>query len=283
MSKLLPMTILLIVSMIMSQGTMAWDGPEQKPTVGLALSGGAALGLAHIGVLQVLEENDIGVDIVVGTSMGAIIGALYAAGMSSQAIAEATAELQWSDLTTGPSLFGLGLFTTEGIQEFVAAQLPEDNFSGLPKRLAVVTTGLDSGRMIILDEGSVSKAVGASAAIPVIFAPVDHTGELLVDGGLTKNLPDTVARDLGADIVIAVPVNSTFRYEEPPEGKIDVGIRAYNIAMMFHSQPSDADIVIAPELTGMYGIDLDAHDEFVRRGREAAEAVIPELLALLEP
>lgn len=254
----------------------------ERPQVGLALSGGAALGLAHIGVIAVLEEHGIPVDIVTGTSAGAMLGALYATGVPIETIESAALGLGWTDLASTPALLQLGFFNTGGLERFLTDNSVAEDFSDLQRQLAVVATDLVTGQRVVLDRGSVARAAAASAAIPVLFIPVEHEGQLLVDGGLADNLPDQLARDLGADLVIAVDISSDFRFSEVPEGKTEVGLRAYNIMMMYHSPPTAADIVVRPQLGGLSGMDLEGASEIIARGRQAAEAIIPDIVALFE-
>ncbi len=254
---------------------------EDDPVIGLALSGGASWGLAHIGVLEVLEEEGIEFKIIAGTSSGALVGSLYAGGMSPQAMAEEAKSIAWTDFVD-PIIQGMGFFSTRGIEEFVASHLPEDEFQALPIELAVVAADLDTGDEVVLNSGSVSKAVAASAAIPVIFDPVEYDDWLLADGGLVNNLPLELVRELGADKVIAVDVASNFRFTGRPETRTEVGIRAYNILMLDRTASKNADVFIRPDLNGIPGTDFSSHQEIIERGREAARKVLPEIRDLLE-
>ncbi len=253
---------------------------REGPVVGLALSGGGGLGMAHIGVIDVLVEHGIPIDIITGTSAGAIVGALFCDGISPEQMEKIVSEISWSDFLVA-SVPELGFFSTEGIEEKLKEHLQSENFEDLAIPLAVIATNLDDGEEIVINRGSIVKGVAASAAIPVIFKPVEYEGMILVDGGLVNNLPSDLAREMGADIVIAVNLADNFRFEGRPQGLIETGIRSYNILQRSHSIRVDADIEIHPDLEGVAGTDLDQYREIIYRGREAAEEVVPDILALL--
>ncbi len=254
---------------------------EGEPVIGLSLSGGGGLGIAHIGVLEVFIENEIPIDIITGTSAGALVGAFYADGLSIGEMEKILEDLRWTDLleTAVPEL---GFFSTGAMQEILEKNIRASTFSELALPLAVVATNLDDGEEVVLDQGPLALAVVASAAIPVVFQPVEYEDMMLVDGGLVNNLPSDRARQMGADIVIAVNLAVNFHFEGRPEGLIDTGIRSYNILQKSHSKPVDADLEIHPDLGGITGTDLTRYPEIIARGREAAERVLPEIKELLE-
>jgi NTE family protein len=184
--------------------------------VGLALSGGGARGLAHIGVLKVLEREGVPIDYLAGTSMGGVVAALYAAGLSPGSMEEETLRM-----TSPRRLLGLidrslprrGLFEGQKVQTYLASYLGDRTFDDLRIPLTVVAVDLNTGREVYLNQGRVIDAVRATIAIPGIFTPVERDGQCLVDGGLLDNLPADAARRMGADLVIAVDV---FPTEAPP-------------------------------------------------------------------
>src|SRR5438270_7207755 len=179
-----------------------------RPRVGLALSGGVARGLAHIGVLRVLEEQNIPIDYIAGTSAGALVAAAFAAGMTIDEISEIGRILRWRDVGR-VTLSRLGVQSNARLEEFVRARLPVKRFKELRIPLAIVATDLKTGSAVIISEGDVAFAIRASCALPGWYVPVtDEHGRQLVDGGLVANIPTAAVRSLGADIVIAVDVNS---------------------------------------------------------------------------
>lgn len=266
--------LLLSFLILFSSSALYASGP-----VGLVLSGGAAWGIAHVGVLEVLVENEIPIDLVVGTSAGAILGALYAGGLSPDEMKELVEEMSWVHLLT-PQLPDLGLFSTEAIENLLLKHLPGDDFSQLPTKLAVVATDLDTGEEIVITKGSVSKGVAASAAIPILYSPVEYGGRFLVDGGLVNNLPICVASMLGAQQIMAVDV-SGFVFQDRPQDQIEVVIRAYNILQRTAIVTEGADILIQPDLRGLSSMNLEAYSELMERGREAALEALPIILEII--
>jgi NTE family protein len=192
------------------------EGVGFKPKVGLALSGGGARGLAHIGVLRVLEREGIPVDFLAGTSMGGVIAASYAAGLSVEfmaAEAQRLGQLRNLIALVDRSLPRLGLFQGQKVQEYLAGHLGNITFDALKIPLALVAVDLETGEEVILRSGRVVDAVRATISLPGVFAPFRLDGHLLVDGGVLNNLPANVVREMGADVVIAVDVSSSCTLE----------------------------------------------------------------------
>jgi NTE family protein len=182
--------------------------PLHRPRIGLALGSGSARGLAHLGVIRAMEEAGIEVDFIAGTSMGALIGAIYAAGK----LDELEATFQVFDWKKTVSFFDVvlpksGLLDGARISELVRAHVSADAIETLPKPFAAVATDIVSGEEVVIRSGDVIEAVRASISVPGIFTPVRSNGCILVDGGLTNPVPASVARAMGADIVIAVDLN----------------------------------------------------------------------------
>lgn len=177
-----------------------------RPKLGLALGSGAARGLAHIGVLKVLEQAEIPVDIIAGTSMGAFIGAMYAAGVPVAHMEKAALEIDWRSMARllDPMLPISGLTDSKKLISFMADLLPAHNFSDLNRPLAVTATDINTGEAVIIKQGDLLEALRASLAFPGIFSPVRFGQRFLVDGGLCKPIPVDVARHLGAEKVIGV-------------------------------------------------------------------------------
>lgn len=269
---------LLVISLLLT-GTVNAEENNDK-VVGLVLSGGAAWGLAHIGVLEVLSENDIKIDLISGTSAGAIIGSFYAGGTTPEEMIEIASGIRWRHFLN-PVIADLGLFSPSGIEKYIKSELKIDQFDKLPIKFAVIAADLESGDEIIINEGSISSAVSASSAIPVIFKPVKNKDRLLVDGGIVNNLPVNLAKEMGADIIIAVDVTGVFSFRETPDSKLEAGIRAYNILQRSQVDASQADILIEPDLTGIRGIDFKSYEKIIKKGREAAEKVLPDIINLL--
>ncbi|NBB90007.1 MAG: patatin family protein, partial [Spirochaetes bacterium] len=172
--------------------------------VGLALGGGAARGIAHVGAIKVLEEHGIHIDYVAGTSAGSLIGALYCSGYTWEEIRDIVADVNWGNLVQ-PSLFSSkGLVNPSKLEKLLDKLISNKTFEELEIPLRVVSVDLLTGELYIFREGPVARAVRASSSIPGMFSPLEWNGMVLVDGGVKNNMPADIVRDMGADIVIAV-------------------------------------------------------------------------------
>jgi len=254
------------------------------PAIGLALSGGAVRGIAHIAVLEVLEEEGIPIHSIAGTSAGSIIGALYAAGMPLSQIKRILLTAKWKDVLklTIPKK---GLISSEGIYRFMDEILPVKKFSGLLIPFAAVATDLHTGEKVSIMSGSVAKAVQASCSLPVIFTPTEISKKKpLIDGGVASQIPvRTVREELGAKVVIAVNVN--YKAIEFDQYDTIIKIAAHLSALWASRNAREeeklADVVIPVNAQGIALYDLSKSRELLRRGRKAAEEKLPEIKALL--
>jgi len=287
-----------------------------RPRIGLALGGGGARGAAHIGVLQVLKEMNVPIDYVAGTSMGSIVGALYAVGIQPEEIEIIVTGVDWDDLFSDrpertkriyrrkqddsaaffPVEWGwkgrivLSAGVVAGQKLSFAFRSPalylsgHNGFDELAYPFRAVTTNLQTGEMFVPDKGNLLKAVRASMSIPGVFPPVDWDGMKLVDGYLARNLPVDVVRAMGADIVIAVDVGELPEHTDPENLKTFMGINAQKglIGARQNVDPQllDADIIIQPDLTGISSREFKRVAETIEPGRIAAEAVAEQLRAL---
>jgi NTE family protein len=266
---------------------MSKDNANQnkRPRVGLALSGGVARGNAHIGVLRVLEENHIPIDYIAGTSAGSLVAAAYAAGMSVDEIAEVGRTLRWRDVGR-VTLSRLGVQSNARMEEFARSRLPVRRFEELRIPLAVVATDLKSGSIVILTEGDVAFAIRASCALPGWYVPVtDEHGRQLVDGGLVANIPTAAVRQLGADIVIAVDVNSEgAKFIGPPHSIIGVLLQSIMVVQRTAAihQLHDADVVISPKTGHIRWDEMGRVDDLIALGEQAARPTIARIKHLIE-
>ncbi len=286
--------------------------PIERPKVGLVLSGGGALGIAHVGVLKVLEELRVPVHCVAGNSMGAIIGGTFAAGYTPQEIEDVLLAIRWSDLLDdrpdrrrvpfrrkqddltflsrvevgfNHGRFQLPSALVEGqklnflLQALTIHTVGLESFDDLPVPFRAVATDLETGEEVILDHGDLALAIRASMAVPGVFSPVEINGQLLVDGGLVNNLPVDQGRALGADVVIAVDVGEPLRTREQLESLSGVTrqvlrmMTARNVAR----QTPDADLVIHPAVEEFATSDFNKAEEMIVRGEQAARRVAEEL------
>lgn len=256
-----------------------------KPKVGLALGSGAARGLANLGVLQVLEEEQIPIDMIAGTSAGAVVGCLYASGSDLHVLAAMLEELDWSDLTSW-TLQRRGLVSPDKIYNMLKILTRNANFEDLKIPAAVVATDLRRGSEVVLESGSVADAVRASLSIPGVFVPTEIEGRLLVDGALVNRVPGDVCRRMGADVVIAVDVGFA-----PLRTNIrnlpDVIVQTIDILSRQAAahQGIDADVLILPDLGNVSLTQLNRSAEIIEKGRQAAIAsldMIRDKLALFD-
>ncbi|MFW5693668.1 MAG: patatin-like phospholipase family protein, partial [Alkalispirochaeta sp.] len=255
---------------------------KRKPTVGLALSGGAARGYAHLGVIRVLAEHDISVDYVAGTSVGSVAGALLAGGYTPDHMIEVAAALKWQNLVS-PTLSGMGLVTAKKLETFVGKLLGKTDFGELLIPFRAVATDIARTEEVVFSDGSVARAVRASCSVPGIFEPLVEGGTAYVDGGVTNNLPSSLVREMGADVVIAVDLNWQRPDPHLPVNLLDVTFRSFAMLLDRTSVEGrqDADVVIQPDLNEFSYHELSRADEMIERGHAAATAALPTINNLL--
>lgn len=244
-------------------------------TISLALGGGAARGMAHIGVLKVIEELGIHVDSVAGTSIGAIIGSLYCKGYSWKEIWEVAEELSWGELVK-LSFSGMGLAKTDKLEHLLRELLEDCEFPELATPFKVVAVDISNAEEVILETGNVAKAAMASAAIPGIFEPVRIAGRYLVDGGVSNNVPTDVVATMGAGKLVAVDLNASRADQTEPKNMVDVTLKTFAILMWNMSKRGreKAQLLIQPDLDGFRYYDLSRAEELFRRGEEAARRIL---------
>jgi NTE family protein len=317
--------VLLLASFPVQSQTLPPVSPHelpQRPRIALVLSGGGARGLAHIGVLRVLHELHVPVDIVVGTSMGAVVGGAYAAGRSPDELARLTADAAWYDVLADrptrdklsfrqrdedlavPSRLEFALTKSDGVslppaaagnatlEEALLKLLPSGMRDQPADRLAIpfrsVASDLLTGDPVELSATPLFLAMRASLAVPGVFTPVRVDGRLVVDGGLVRNLPVDLARRLGADVVIAVNVGTPLAPERELGSAIGVArqmlqiLTEQNVQRSLRELKAD-DVLVAPDLTGIGFLDFDKHDQAIRAGEAAARALAPRLARLALP
>jgi NTE family protein len=249
----------------------------KPPKIGLALGGGAARGFAHIGVIQVLEESGIRPDLVVGTSAGSLVAALYAAGKGGRELA-ALAQSMDEGAITDWSFPARGLIRGEALARYVREQTGGRSIEQMKLPLGIVATDLDNGQGINFRIGDPGVAVRASSAVPAVFQPVRIGQREYVDGGLVAPVPVSFARQMGAELVIAVDIST------PPDGAatgdlMRVLLQTFSIMGRSINQFElrDADIVLRPKLAGVSSADFAARSRAIQAGREAALASLGEL------
>ena len=257
-----------------------------KPRVGIALSGGAARGMAHVGVLKVLRNEGVPVDVVAGTSAGSLVGGAYAAGMPLEEIEAFARQIRWRDVGR-MTLSRLGAQTNARMEELMRARLPITRFEELPVPFAAVATDLHSGSAVVMSgKGDIPFAIRASCALPGWYVPVtDERGRMLVDGGLCANIPAVAARSLGADIVIAVDVNSEgAKFLENPQSAIGVLLQSIMVVQRTAAayQLQYADVVIRPRVGHIRWDEMTRAAELITAGEEAARMTLGRIKELIE-
>ena len=288
----------------------------ERPKVGLVLAGGGAKGFAHIGVLKVLEDNGIHIDYIAGTSMGGIVGALSAYGYSAREIEKEVKDINWAGLfldsknrdfmsysnktaddkyflTVGFDRKGIknppGIISGQKIQNMfyhlVGPCSNSDNFDDLPTPFRCVATDILTGKEVVLKDGSLADAMRSTMSIPGVFTPVQRGEYLLVDGMVVNNLPVDVARDMGADIIIAVNLSNNQITAEELRGPVGVANQMLNLYIYDQQQEQleNADFVITPELGEYDSTSYFNFTEIERLGEQAAREMIPAIKAAVGP
>ncbi|WP_066710884.1 patatin-like phospholipase family protein [Curvibacter delicatus] len=257
---------------------------KRAPRIGLALGGGAARGFAHVGVIQVLEESGIRPVLVAGTSAGSLVAALYASGKTGtqlQQIAETMEEATFADWTL--PIFSRGLLRGDALARYVHAQVGGRRIEDLPLPLGIVATDLNSGQGVLFQRGDTATAVRASSAVPAVFQPVRIAGREYVDGGLVSPVPVRYARQMGAELVIAVDI-SNVPDANPAGDTLQILLQTFTI--MGRSINSwelrDADVVVRPALSGVASADFNARRRSIQAGRLAMQQLLPQLKTAIE-
>jgi NTE family protein len=289
---------LTVLLLCITFSVSAYD--KNRPKIGLVLSGGGARGLAHIGVLKALEEKRIPIDYIAGTSMGSIVGGLYATGMNTDDLLWVVKSIDWDrvfrpttdrkkqqysakqadknyfvDLELGLSKTGpkSGKGFAGGQQlmlelQRVVGSLQTQNFDNFPIPFRAVATDLNAAVPYVIDHGDLAMAMRASMAVPLVFGPIKHQGRFLADGGILNNLPVDVAKQMGADIVIAVNISSPLNEIDENSSIVSVSYQSVDVSLVQNTIQSLglADIVIAPDLKGLGASDFDKYKEFIEAG-----------------
>jgi NTE family protein len=290
---------------------------NKKPRIGLVLSGGGARGIAHIGVIKALEKHKIPIDLIVGSSMGSVIGGLYAAGYSTDQLERIMHEINWKNLfrdTPKRESMFLGQkvesdrfllnIRFEGFRPYIPTSLsPGQNvlsllsnklfhinfqtsydFDNLKIPFRALATDIVSGKSVVLSKGDLAEAINASIAIPLLFSAVEWQDMLLADGGLLSNLPVDVAKSCGMDIVIAIDITSPLRAKDElraPWEMIDQ-ITTIMIKPLHELQLKSADIVVKPDLEDIGSNDFEKIDSMINKGQKAVDEVLNQILQLIE-
>ncbi|MCD6289806.1 MAG: patatin-like phospholipase family protein [Anaerolineae bacterium] len=255
-----------------------WRRPKPQ-CVGLVLSGGAVRGIAHIGVLQVLEEAGIPIGCIVGVSAGSLVGAGYAAGLSPSELEQMAMRLRWKHISR-VSRPRLGLLDISPLEDYIDEAFgPGLTFSDLRIPFAAVATDIVASELVVLREGPIAPAVRASCSVPTIFSPARLNGRLLVDGGVLNNLPVSVAWDMGADYVIAVDLLPRGALSREPRHLMEMlTATIYTLMQATHFEADQASCLITPRVVHLSLTDFSNATALLEAGRAAARVALPQLL-----
>jgi NTE family protein len=273
----------LPLSALLGACATAPQAPKPQPRIGLALGGGAAKGFAHVGVIKVLEASGLTPAVVSGTSAGSVVGALYASGLNGFSLQEQSFALD-EDRIKDLTLFGVGgVIKGDKLQAYVNELVKNRPLEQMAKPFAAVAADLDSGERIIFNRGNTGQAVRASCSIPGVFQPAVIAGKRYVDGGLVSPVPVDAARQLGADIVIAVDISSKAK-----DGKAAGILSNLNQTITIMGQKlgeqemTRADVIIRPRVGQIGAADLDQKHVALLEGEKAAQDALPAIRAAIE-
>ena len=296
--------ILVVLSLLLTAAAQAYD--KNRPKIGLVLSGGGARGLAHIGVLRALEAKHIPIDYIAGTSMGSIVGGLYATGMNTDDLEWVVKSIDWDrvfrptidrkkqqysakqadksylvDLELGLSKGGpkTGKGFAGGQQlmlelQRIVGSIKTQSFDDYPIPFRAVATDLNAAEPYVIDHGDLAMAMRASMAVPLVFGPIKHQGRFLADGGILNNLPVDVAKNMGADIIIAVNISTPLNKIDENSSVLSATYQSVDVALVQNTIRSLglADIVIAPELKDLGPSDFEKYKDFIEAGVKGVES-----------
>ncbi|HQZ96225.1 MAG TPA: patatin-like phospholipase family protein [Pyrinomonadaceae bacterium] len=254
--------------------------------IGLALSGGGARGFAHIGVLKVLVENNVPIDMIAGTSAGSIIGGAFASGMSIEDILAMAEKVGWTNMTR-PSMSPIAMLSNAPMGRFLASHFPVTRFEGIKIPFAAVACDLRRGEEVVLrDKGDMIFAIQASCAVPGVFAPMtDEKGRTLIDGGAVSLTPTNAVRQLGADVVIAVDLLACgSNFLGKPRTALGMILQSALILLSSSSknQSNQADVSVEPRIAHLRADQIGKRAEFIALGEAIAQEKLGEILAAIQ-
>jgi len=258
--------------------------PKREPKIALVLGGGSAKGFAHVGVIRVLEQEKIPIHMIVGTSVGSLIGGIYASNPDSFQLEWTAFKIEKNDILDFSIIYSkLGPAQGARLESFIEQTIKTKKIEDTKIPFYPIATDLNTGETVILEKGSLAKAIRASSAIPGIFVPVTFDNRLLVDGGVTNNIPCDIARQKGADIVIAVNILKDIK-EYEINSLIDIIGQSVNIGMreLSRTKLKYADVVIEPDTKGVSMFDFSQKKRLVEEGIRAAKNAIPQIKTTIE-
>ncbi len=258
---------------------------SKKPKIGLALGSGSSKGLAHIGVIKVLKENNIPIDFIAGSSIGALIGGFYAAGLDIKEIEKIALSVSWRKVfsTLFEPSFKKGLIGGEKVKAFIESHIDGKNFEDCKIPFVAVATDLRTGEIVTLNNGEMAQAIRASISIPLVFKPVEMDDRILADGGLSAPVPAEIVRGMGADIAIAVNLDKHYYDETWNPGWYDIANDSLNI-LRYHlalSNVSNADIIININAGKISWYQFVHGQDKILAGEKATKKILPRLQEII--
>jgi NTE family protein len=288
MSGLKRAKILLLFALVFlflgSCETMQSKPAPRQPKIALVLGGGSAKGFAHVGVIRALEQEKIPIHMIVGTSVGSLIGGLYAANPDSFQLEWLAFKIERGDILDFSIVHSrLGPVQGTKLESFIENNVKVKRVEDTRIPFTPIATDLKTGETILLEKGPLSKAIRASSSIPGIFVPVTFDGRVLVDGGVTNNVPCDIARAKGADIVIAVNLQKDVKNQAAAESLVDIIAQSISVMMRESSRSklASADIVIEPDTKSTSMFDFTQKKKLMEEGIKATREVMPQIKALL--
>ena len=250
--------------------------------LGVALGGGFARGIAHVGALKVLEEEGIPIDYVAGTSVGAIIGAAYCSGMTASELADLARTLRLADFAR-LTLSRYGFYNNDRMVRFFARVLKRHTFEEMRIPLAIAATEFRTGEPVVFTKGPIVDPIRASCAYPGMFLPVEIDGRSYIDGMLAYAVPSTPLRQMGAERVIAIYLSAHWNNIKPPRHVFEVIGQCFSIAQarLADSWKKDADLVIEPDVNGFAYDCFERTPELIAAGEAAMRAALPQVRTML--
>jgi NTE family protein len=261
--------------------SFAYAGNGERPKVGVALGGGFARGIAHIGVLRVFEDHHIPIDFIAGTSVGALVAASYASGSPLDLMERQGRETHFRDFGRW-TLSRMGMATNERLEHFLHKFTPAQYFRDMKIPLSIVASDLVTGKSVHFTDGEIGPALRASCAYPGLFMPIEYRGHVLADGFLTEAAPAVAVRELGAELVISVYLDPGL-LDEKPRNTIEIISRSFSIIQTHLVQPwrGATDILIEPDVHNVLWYEFEKTPQLVAAGEAAARAALPTIKAAL--
>jgi len=254
---------------------------KKKKKIGLCLSGGGTRGFAHLGALKAFEEYGIKFDVVAGTSVGSLVGAMYCSGLSFEEMYKISKTVQAKEIRK--SKFGFMPSQMDGLQKLIASSVGYEKLEDLPTKLWVVAVDLKTGEEYNFSKGDIVPIVSGSCAVPAVFVPVKYGKYTLIDGGVLNNIPANVLRDDGCDVVITIDINSTRGSGTKGTGTLECIMASFSIMVKNNSKQGYeySDIVIQPNTSKFKSTKLDGAEEMIQEGYNSTIKVMSEILKLI--